>query len=360
MDIQSDKKDDVILLEGTSQAGKKMPFISIVIPVFNMAEEIDRCLRSILDQDFAEMEIIVVDDGSSDDTGRIVAGFAAKDPRIQYFFEQNAGVSCARNAGMKIARGKYLLFIDADDELEDSYLQNIAEKAKADDADMMVWGIKRCFSSGYVEAWAPEIEGVLDRKAFLSAFPAEQYGHHKGLYGFVPNKLVKKEIVERFHLCFDTALDVMEDYDFFLGCYAHCNRFLCFPETGYRYHLAHETSKHRCVSYSQLISVQIKCANLLNNEGVLTAENERLLFKAIGNLSFAAFLEMREITRANVKSLLDFIWENNYCIPAIRQIDTRWQSLRRLILRKDVLGLMVFVKLWQSYLSFRKGKTTRD
>ena len=114
------------------------------------------------------------------------------------------------------------------------------------------------------------------------------------------------------------------------------------------------------MSYSQLISVQIKCANLLNNEGVLTAENERLLFKAIGNLSFAAFLEMREITRANVKSLLDFIWENNYCIPAIRQIDTRWQSLRRLILRKDVLGLMVFVKLWQSYLSFRKGKTTRD
>ncbi len=336
-----------------------MPFMSIVIPVYNMAEEIGRCLQSIIDQRIEEMEIVVVDDGSSDNTANVVSGFIAKDSSVKYCFEQHAGVSSARNLGIGVAGGKYLLFIDADDEIEDNYLQRIIDQAKATGADMLIWGIKRCYEDGRIEEWKPEIEGLLDRKGFLKAFPSEQYGRHQGLYGFVSNKLVKREIVNRFDLCFDTAMTLVEDYNFFLDCYSHCDSFFCFPETGYRYILgnSHKAECPKKVSFPQLIGVTVKCEELLKAEDALSTANEVLLSKAISGLSLAMFLETSEISYGKVKSQMDFLWETSYCIPAIKTTSTRWKLLKNLILDRRVFGAFIFVAVWRSYLFVRtKGK----
>ena len=197
---------------------------------------------------------------------------------------------------------------------------------------------------------------ILDRKAFLKAFPSEQYGRHQGLYGFVPNKLVKREIVNRFDLCFDTAMTLMEDYNFFLDCYSHCDSFFCFPETGYRYTIlgsSRKSESRKVVSYPQLIGVHIKCQELLINEDALSIENEVLLSKAISDLSLAMFLETRAISYSSVKSQIDFLWETRSCIPAIKTTGTRWKLLKKLILGRNVWGAFVFVALWRSYLFIR-------
>ena len=343
-------------IERLTGSSYKMPFISIVIPVYNMAEGIGRCLQSLIDQRSEGIEIIVVDDGSSDNTASVVSRFAAIDSRIKYSFRQNAGVSSARNMGIKTANGKYLLFIDADDKIEANYLQNIINQARATEADMLIWGIKLCYADGHVEEWKPEIEGLFDRKVFLEAFPSEQYGPHEGLYGFVSNKLVKKEIVDRFDLHFDTEMSLMEDYDFFLDCYSHCDSFFCFPETGYLYNIGN-SGRYSDSLYLQLIGVHTKCTNLLKSEGILTAENDRLLTRSIANLSLASFLEMRNAGYHKVKSCMDFLWDNPYCIPAIKTRDTRWKLLKRLILERRVFGALLFMALWRSYLFIRtKGK----
>ena len=332
-----------------------MPFISIVIPVYNMAEEIGRCLQPIIDQRIEEIEIVVVDDGSSDNTASIVSGFVAQDSRVNYFFEQHAGASSARNLGISVARGKYLLFIDGDDEIEDNYLQLIIDQARTTVADMLIWGIKRCYEDGRVEEWKPEIEGILDRKTFLKAFPSEQYGRHQGLYGFVSNKLVKRKIVNQFGLHFDTTMTLMEDYSFFLDCYSHCDSFFCFPETGYRYILgnSHKTECPKIVSYPQLIGVTVKCEELLKAEDALSTANEVLLSKAISDFSLAMFLETREISYSSVKSQMEFLWETSYCIPAIKTTSTRWKLLKNLILDRSVFGVFIFVAVWRSYLFIR-------
>ena len=348
-------------MAGSTAHHRSQPFISIVIPVFNMADGIRRCLRSVVDQLVDDIEVLVVDDGSTDNTGMVVKEFAAKESKIRYLFQENAGVSSARNAGIEAARGAYLLFIDADDEVENNYLQNILERAKESRADLLVWGIKRYRPNGRIEEWKPRMEGLYNRKSFITAFPAEHYGRHKGLYGFVPNKLVKKELVNRFRLRFDTTLNLMEDYDFFLGCYAHCETILCFGETGYHYLASDGSDKpanRKSVSYPQLIGVQDKCVDLLNKEGAWTIENEKLLFRVISDLSLSLFLETRDWRYSSVKSQLEYIWNDPYCISAIKQSDTCWMFLKRQILERNVFRTWCFVLAWRSYLSIRtEGKS---
>lgn len=335
---------------------KRCPLISIIIPVFNMAGGIVRCLASISSQLSENMEVIVIDDGSTDKTGKVVKKYVSGNSHIQYAFQQHAGVSTARNTGISLARGKFLMFIDADDEIEDNYLLSIAKTAELSDADILVWGIKRYYSDGKIEEWTPKLAGEYDRKGFLTAFPSEHYGVHNGLYGFVSNKLVKSAIIQDSNLRFNSAMNIMEDYDFFLDCYAHSNCFLCFPETGYRYMVDDDPTcprLHKEVSYPQLITVQTKCADLLKEAEAWTYVNEQIILGAIGRLSLSMFLEMRHISYSSVKSKMCFIWKNPYCIPALIRTETRWKLLRRMLLDRNTLGTMAYAVMWNSYLRAR-------
>ncbi|MBO5635063.1 MAG: glycosyltransferase family 2 protein [Bacteroidales bacterium] len=348
-----------LLMSDKVSCGKVKPFISVVIPVYNMAARIGRCLDSIVGQSFKDVEIIVVDDGSTDGTTDIIKEYASRDTRVRYFRQENSGVSVARNLGIGIASGMYLLFVDADDEIEDGYLQNIADTAKSTMADILVWGIKRCFENGSVEEWKPDLKGSYGRQAFLEAFPRDQYWHHVGLYGFVSNKLLKKSIIDRYNLRFDRTMILMEDYDFFLSSYAHCESFYCFPETGYRYHIYGNTGgpvRYKDSLFGQLIGVQTKCADLLKSEGALTDTNERILNDAIGGLSIASFLEMRKATYSKVKTCMDTIWDNPYCIPALNRKETSKTLLKRLILKRNIPITLLFVRAWRLYLSLRLKK----
>ena len=335
-----------------------MPFISIIIPVFNRAGSLGRCLDSILNQSFTNIEILVIDDGSTDGSDSIINRIAVSDNRVHYVRKNHHGVSSARNRGIEIAHGKYLMFIDADDEIENNYLTNIVNKAISSEADILIWGIKHCSTDGRTIDWNPELNGLFDRKSFLSAFPVEQYGKHEGLYGFVSNKLVKMDILQSFGLRFDTTLSLMEDYSFFLDCYAHCSSFYCFSETGYHYiqNGSDNSQRHKDGSYEQLISVQTKCLNLLIGDNALTQQNESHIFDAIARLSLALFLEMKEIDFFRCKSKMTFLWENRFCIPALKKSRSKRRILKWLILSNNVLLTTIYIKLWRSYLSIRAGK----
>lgn len=92
--------------------------VSIIVPVYNAAEHLERCIGSLITQSYADLEIITVNDGSTDDSAEIVASFARRDPRVLSFDQQNSGVSSARNAGLDAATGTHVCFVDADDWME--------------------------------------------------------------------------------------------------------------------------------------------------------------------------------------------------------------------------------------------------
>ncbi|MBQ7857958.1 MAG: glycosyltransferase [Oscillospiraceae bacterium] len=124
--------------------------ISIIVPVYNGEVFLNRCVKSILAQTYTDFELVLVDDGSKDNSGKICDEFAAKDCRVKVIHQKNAGVSAARNAGLAMASGEYIGFVDADDYIApESY--EIAMAASAD-CDIVMWDTVTVWESGKQEA----------------------------------------------------------------------------------------------------------------------------------------------------------------------------------------------------------------
>ncbi|WP_078960248.1 glycosyltransferase family 2 protein [Streptomyces sp. NRRL WC-3618] len=125
-----------------------LPTLSVVVPVFNVEHYISPCLESLLNQDLSNVEIIVVDDGSTDLSGTIAEGWRRKDDRINIISQSNAGLSAARNAGFRAARGKYLAFCDSDDVVTPTGYRHLVETLEATGSDMASGDVRRMDSSG--------------------------------------------------------------------------------------------------------------------------------------------------------------------------------------------------------------------
>lgn len=120
---------------------------SVIIPIFNVEKYLHECVDSVLSQTYVDYEIILVDDGSPDDCPRICDEYAKKDCRIKVVHQANAGLACARNSGIKVAKGEYIVCIDSDDYLIDNnILQKIADKV-VDGVDVVLYGYQKLFES---------------------------------------------------------------------------------------------------------------------------------------------------------------------------------------------------------------------
>ena len=114
------------------------PLVSIIIPVYNVELYLSKCIDSILAQSFTDWECILVDDGSKDNSGSICDNYALKDNRIKVIHQNNSGVSVARQVGIDNVCGEYCIHIDPDDWIESNMLEELYNKAKSDDADMVI------------------------------------------------------------------------------------------------------------------------------------------------------------------------------------------------------------------------------
>lgn len=116
--------------------------VSIIIPVYNLENYIENCLNSIVNQTYRELEILCIDDGSTDKSAEIIKSFAASDSRVKYFYHDNAGVSVARNHGLEIASGDYIMFVDGDDYLHYQAVELLYKSLVKVDADIVCSHLK--------------------------------------------------------------------------------------------------------------------------------------------------------------------------------------------------------------------------
>ncbi len=127
---------------------KDRPYISIIVPVYNVEEYLRECLDSILCQTLEDLQILCVNDGSSDGSLGILREYEKKDSRIEIIDQPNAGVSAARNTGLKQARGRYTLFVDSDDTIDRTLCERAGEKATVTGADMTFFYFQRAENAG--------------------------------------------------------------------------------------------------------------------------------------------------------------------------------------------------------------------
>lgn len=114
------------------------PELTIIVPVFNLEKEISTCIDSILNQDFKNYELLLINDGSTDHSEKVIDGYALKDQRIQVFHQENKGVSAARNLGLEKAKGSWVCFIDGDDKIYSNSLSTLMEKVRCSDVEMLI------------------------------------------------------------------------------------------------------------------------------------------------------------------------------------------------------------------------------
>lgn len=329
-------------------------FLSVIVPVYNEERYIRKCILSILRQSYKLYELIVINDGSTDDSRKIVEDLAMTDDRIRFFTYPNEGVSIARNKGMEKSKGKFILFIDADDWIEEDYLEKIIGEVKRNPVDLYIWGITKHGNDGSCQQIFPYMNGTYDRSDFLKSFMAEQYGKNKGLYGYVPNKLLKSSIIKNCNLRFNPKLRLQEDYDFYLSYYAYCDKVVCFPYAGYHY-VRQSSVKKKKTDYLSLIDVQLKCYHLLSaSKETLLQENEKLLRNTIGGLVQASFLEMSPVKIECVSHLISEIREREYAFDAFVNLRTKYKFLKNCIIKQYTFCIYVYLLFWRMYLTVRQ------
>ena len=126
----------------SEKRGQEKTVISVIIPMYNSAAVIERCLTSVMRQSFRDIEIIVIDDGSTDHGADVVLELASKDDRIRYIRQENGGVSRARNRGLDEANGEWICFIDSDDAIEEDYLSSMYDCIQETACDIVMCGYR--------------------------------------------------------------------------------------------------------------------------------------------------------------------------------------------------------------------------
>ena len=187
------------------------PLISVIVPVYNVAPYLGRCLDSIAAQTWGNLEVWLVDDGSTDDSAALCAAMAEKDPRFRLLRQENAGVSAARNLAMDHAGGQYLQFVDGDDFLPPDATETLARTAASTGADLVVGRFWRVAGSRAAVRGHIKEDRLLTRREFAGEMlkaPANFY------YGVLWNKLYRRSLVEGGRLRFDPAVTWCEDFLF--------------------------------------------------------------------------------------------------------------------------------------------------
>lgn len=170
-----------------------MILVSIIVPVYNAHEYIDKCVNSLLDQTIKDIEIILIDDGSTDDSLAKCQQLALKDSRVQVFTQPNSGVSATRNRGIASAVGEFVLLLDSDDWLAKNTVEELLKEQRKSCADCVVFGFKQ--TSGNI--WAPAENKLYDTLSALKEdFP---YWLNTELLSSSVNKLYKKSLIKELY-----------------------------------------------------------------------------------------------------------------------------------------------------------------
>lgn len=218
---------------------QKTPLISLIVPFYNGEMYLKDCIKSIIEQDYQNIELILVDDGSSDNSKNIADRFAKNDKRISVYHQNNSGVSTARNVGIENSIGEYIGFIDADDYIDKNYVSYFVELIKKENAEIAITpsvrkfdefnkDIKEDSNNDYVEVW----NGVRATKELL-------------YYNVVVspfNKLFSKKLIEKNRLRFNIELAFGEDFNFAVDCFQRANKVVVGHRIVYNYRVDNKNS----------------------------------------------------------------------------------------------------------------------
>lgn len=206
--------------------------VSIIVPVYNAQNSIGRCIESILKQDYENIELIAIDDGSKDNSGKILDEYASKDSRMIVIHKENSGVSDTRNLGLSIASGAFIQFLDSDDYIPVDSTKSMVRAMIDNDVDLVVADFYRVVKDILSKKGSIMNDTVMTRNEYAACMaesPADFY------YGVLWNKLYKTSIIKENQLMMEKELSFCEDSIFNLEYLIHCKTIYALQVPVYYY-----------------------------------------------------------------------------------------------------------------------------
>ena len=254
------------------------PSVSVIVPVFNTERFLKRCIESILKQNLEELELILVDDGSMDSSGKICEEYKKKDRRVKVIYQENGGTSKARNTGLSVAQGKCVAFVDSDDYLPDdpNIYRNAFSILEHNEVDMVAWLWQFQNEKGNLVVDPNKVPaffcGKLSTQEFAKAF---YYGSYEnGLVVGVWNKLFKRDYIKNVQ--FEGRL--YEDEDWMSRVLAKPGNVFCEREVWYIYVQNNTSLTHQNFQKQNLVMLDIvkNRARLFEKDDFIRIESSRL------------------------------------------------------------------------------------
>ena len=278
-------------------------YISIIVPVYNAANTLKKCIDSILLQDIGDYELLLIDDGSKDNSPAISDEYAAKDLRVKVIHKANEGVSSARNLGLDNAKGKWVAFIDADDYITDGYFDGIGEH----DEDVLIKGYRKFDNNGFVAGReANDLSGMSVISDFIS-----QYVTDSLLRGPV-FKFYKRSLIGDLRFLAD--MKIGEDAWFVFKYLTKCRSFAVVSGGDYMVRLAEEPDE---VKYAVTVDYAVRSLQYLKDayDGLVQTHHisRGIFLSYIGYFKRISQADLQQdkakwYDNPDVKALYDYVW----------------------------------------------------
>lgn len=239
--------------------------VSVIVPVYNAEKTLKRCVDSLLNQSYKEIQIVLVDDGSKDQSLSLCEKFAKEDARVLVVKKENGGVSSARNYGIERSRGKYIMFLDSDDWFEENMVEHYVRLIREKNVGVVIGGLQGTY--------------VDNQESFIKRLPI--YGKKdtalwnvicdsSEMFGYIGGKMFRKDIIDAALIRFNEKMYAQEDLDFCLSYYAEIETFYLTDYVGYRYY--YEQGK-RVPPFCDFMRNQLKLLSIAEKKCELTANS---------------------------------------------------------------------------------------
>lgn len=330
--------------------------VSIIVPVYNVEKYLERCLDSIINQTYSSIEIILIDDGSTDSSGDICESYARLDSRITVIHKKNAGLGMARNTALDVAKGKYVIFVDSDDYIAPNMLENLYNTLIEAKADTCIGGYQRVYSDK-IEIFENPIKGkVFDKSNILSDVLSKMFGrlnNNDSLEMSVWKVLFSNELIQTYNIRFPSEREfISEDIIFDTVYYAKANRVVMSSDVGYYYCDNDDslTTRYNPNRFNLQVKLYLELVNRVEKLGIYDISIDRLNANLIAIARYSIKLEQKfsyqnglSQSKRNIKS----ICQNSILKEALINFDPKTintqSRLVNWLIKKEAINMLFFI-----------------
>lgn len=292
--------------------------LSIIIPAFNCEKSIKHTVDSIISSGLTDYEIVIVNDGSTDNTALVCNRLCSQYSFIKYSEQENSGVSVARNRGISIATGEYILFFDADDTAEKNGFSECVDIIKSENPDILIFGMSfDYYKNGKLyrrDNLVPEQSETLNKSQIKAELESL---YNTNSLSSACNKIYKRSLISDNNILFNTDYFLMEDFLFSLECLKVCKNIYCLPKALYHY----KQSENEKNAFNRLKRIDDLCEYVLPFKTAIDELNVGKIGNSVFNNFFFMLLsqKMYYSNKKEIKRLAEKLKSNTLFINEIKQ-----------------------------------------